>query len=301
MKPGSPEWARLVTASKVAAILGLSPWDSPRTMWLKMRGDLPSDDGANADAKSRGHYLEAGVVQWWRDRHNLSGEDLVFEPVEQAHLELWDTSSDHQWGAATPDLIGGDDGHGNAFVMDAKTAASADDWGTPGTDEAPAYYVAQAMWQLACQPTASVAYIAVLFGRPQLEFAEYVIERDDDLIASIVLRCKAFHDSLPDDDAAPDLSDHIAEYDAIRKVHADIDREAVAVIPDDLAARYLTDLAHAERADATKARVLDLMGNARLAKTESGLFLARRQPKGQAVTLVRTAALPALEPMEEAS
>jgi len=294
MKPGSPEWVRLVTASKVAAILGLSPWDSPRTTWHKMRGDLPSEDGNNADAKSRGHYLEGGVLAWWADRHGLAAGDPI-HLTQQPRLTL------SNWGAATPDAMGMDDGHGNAFVMDAKTAASADDWGTPGTDEAPAYYAAQAMWQLACHPTASVAYIAVLFGRPQLEFAEYIIERDDDLIASIVLRCKAFHDSLTDDDAAPALSDHVAEYDAIRKVHADIDREAVAVIPDDLAHRYLTDLAHAERADATKARVLDLMGTARLAKTESGLFLARRQPKGQAVTLVRTASLPALEPMEEAS
>ena len=278
--PGSDEWARVVTASKVAAILGLSPWESPRTMWLKMRGDLPSDNGKNADDKARGHYLEPAILAWWLDRHpNLQG-------VEAQAYRTRD-----QWAAATPDLDVADDGHGNHAVVEAKSDATADDWGTPGTDEAPAYYVAQAMWQL-WVTGAQVCYVPVLFGRPQLGFAEYVIARDDALIADIVATCRAFYESLTDDDAAPALSDHVAEYDAIRTVHADIDRDLDAVIPDDIADRYLLDLAHADRAGASKARVLELMGSARVAKTTAGMHLARRQPKGDAVVLVRTAALP---------
>lgn len=283
MKPGSPEWQRIVTASKVSAILGLSPWESPRTMWHKMRGEL-GDNGNNAEAKARGHYLEAGVIAWWKDQHNAS------DYLEQHHLTLDD------WGAATPDLTGVDE-YGNEFVLDAKTAASDDDWGTPGTDEAPAYYVAQAMWQLACQPSAQVAYIAVLFGRPRLGFAEYVIQRDDALIAGIVARCREFYDSLSAD-VPPPLSDATCEYEAIRKVHTAIDRDAEVVIPDDLADRYLADHAHADRLKGTSARLLDAMGNARIAKRTDGTHLARRQPKGDAVTLVRVAALPDLDTKE---
>ena len=281
MKPGSPKWVRLVTASKVPAILGLSPWESPRTMWLEMRGELV-DDGGNAEAKARGHYLESGVVQWWLDQHGRPGEW-----AEQSLNRYED------WGAATPDLVGDDDGFGNEYVLDAKTAATDDDWGTPGTDEAPAYYVAQSMWQLACRPQASVAYIAALFGRPRLGFAEYVIERDDELIASIVAQCRAFYDSLSAD-VPPPLSDNVAEYDAIRKTHVDIEPKGEVVLPDDLADRYLLDLAHAARADSTKAHVLDAMGRARLAKRSDGLTIARRQPKGDAVVLARVAALPDL-------
>jgi predicted phage-related endonuclease len=284
MKPGSPEWTRLVTASKVSAILGLSPWDSPRTMWHVMRGDI--DGQKDTDATRRGHYLESGVVDWWLDQHGRPGEW-----AEQSLNRYED------WGAATPDLVGDDDGHGNEYVLDAKTAATDDDWGTPGTDEAPAYYVAQSMWQLACRPQASVAYIAVLFGRPRLGFAEYVIERDDALIADIVARCRAFYDSLASD-VPPPLSDNVAEYDAIRKVHVDIDRDAEVILPDELADRYLTDLAHAARADSTKAHVLDAMGTARIAKRADGLTIARRQPKGDAVTLARVAALPAIDTKE---
>ena len=292
MKPGSPEWARVMTASKVPAVLGLSPWESPRTMWLKMRGEL-SDDGSNAEAKSRGHYLEAGVIAWWLDRHpDAQGLERAPHRTRGTHRIRG------AWAAATPDVEVADDGHGNHAVVEAKTAANDDDWGTPGTDEAPAYYVAQCMWQL-WVTGAQIAYIPVLFGRPRLGFEEYVIQRDDALIDAIVARCRAFYDSLADDDAAPELSDHVAEYDAIRKAHPDIDRDAEAVIPDDIADRYLLDLAHEKRAPASKARLLDLMGRARIAKTESGLILARRQPKGDAVTLARVAALPDLNPAPE--
>ena len=51
--PGSAEWSRRMTASKVAGVLGLSKWASPYSTWLRMKGLLPSDDGRNADAKAR--------------------------------------------------------------------------------------------------------------------------------------------------------------------------------------------------------------------------------------------------------
>lgn len=281
MIPGSPEWARVVSASKVAAILGLSPWESPRTMWHKMRGEIPSDDGSNAEAKGRGHYLEDAILGWWVDQHHdrsLGGKQV----------QLWH----EDWAVATLDATGEDE-HGNEVVVEAKSAASDDDWGRPGTDEVPAYYAAQVMWSMHIAGR-QIAYVPVLFGRPRLAFAEYVIEYDEALAQAIVSQCRAFYDSLSDDTAAPALSDHVAEYDAIRTAHPDIDRDADATIPDVIAHRYLLDLAHEQRAAASKARVLDAMGRARRAISESGLVVARRQPKGDAVTLVRVAALPEL-------
>lgn len=275
--PGSPEWASKVTASKVAAILGLSPWESPYSMWLKMRGDIETDDGSNADAKKRGHYLESGVVAWWLDQHPNHGE-----VAEQVHNRLGD------WAAATPDLVGDNDGDGNEFVMDAKTAASADDWG----DEPPPYYLVQSLWQLACNPSASVAYIAVLFGRPQLAFREYRIERDDELIASIVTRCREFYDSLALDEA-PDLDDSVATYEAIRALHPEIDRDLDVEVSREAAHEYVAAnlaLKDAEtRERAAKTVLLGAMGRARTA-TCDGVTVARRQPNKYGVSLVRVAA-----------
>ena len=57
----------------------------------------------------------------------------------------------------------------------------------------------------------------------------------------------------------------------------------------DLVTDFLTDAAHEKRAPVTKAAVLAAMGTARLAKDSLGRTVARRQPKGDAVTLVRVA------------
>ena len=87
----------------------------------------------------------------------------------------------------------------------------------------------------------------------------------------------------------PGLSDMACDYDVLRTVHPDIDRDGVAVLPDDLVADFLTDAAHEKRAPITKAAILAAMGTARLAKSSTGQTIARRQPKGDAITLVRVA------------
>ena len=273
LTPGAPDWCARVTASKVAGILGLSPWDSPLRTWHVMAGNLPADDGNNADAKARGHYLEGGCLDWWLDQHPLR-----FEVERQPSFALGD------WAAATPDMLA-TDFDGETVLVDAKTAANDDHW----TDtEPPAYYVASSLWQLACAPDASRVHLAVLFGRPRLSFREYVIERDDTLIAGLIDECRTFYDTV-EAGQEPGLSDMACDYDVIRTVHPDIDRDGVAVLPDDLVTDFLTDAAHEKRAPITKAAVLAAMGTARLAKSSTGQTIARRQPKGDAVTLVRVA------------
>lgn len=273
LTPGAPEWCARVTASKVAGILGLSPWDSPLRTWHVMAGNLPADDGNNTDAKARGHYLENGCLDWWLDQNPLRTE-----VQRQATFTIGD------WAAATPDMLA-TDFDGETVLVDAKTAATDDHW----TDtEPPAYYFASSLWQLACAPEAKRVHLAVLFGRPRLSFREYVIERDDALIAGLIDECRTFYDTVQAGQE-PGLSDMACDYDVIRTVHPDIDRDGVVILPDDLVADFLTDAAHEKRAPVTKAAVLAAMGTARLAKDSLGRTVARRQPKGDAVTLVRVA------------
>ena len=101
-------------------------------------------------------------------------------------------------------------------------------------------------------------------------------------------------------DVPPDLSGMTCEYDAIRKVHPQIEREGRVDIPESLADRYLTDLAHADRTKGNAALILAEMGDARLAYCR-GQVIARRQPHGDAVNLVRVAALPDLTETETAA
>lgn len=270
--PGTPEWARLVTASKVAGILGLSPWDSPYSTWCVMKGLIPV--ASETRHMKRGNMLENAVLDWWLDDHP--------EHTEKAR-QVWTPLYD--WGGATPDLHV--TGPGGALeLVDAKTTSSDDGW----QDGPPPYYLASSLWQLVCEPDAERVHLAVLFGKP-FDLRTYTVERDEEVMSAIVARCKEFHDSLASD-TPPELDDHVATYEAIRAQHPDIDRDLSVEIDRATAHEYVTaDLAvkAAEaRARAAKARVLDVMGKARIA-TCDGATVARRQPNRDAVNLVRVA------------
>lgn len=270
--PGSPRWQRLVTASKVAAILGLSPWDSPYSTWCVMKGLIP---GASENRHmQRGTMLENAVLDWWLVDHP--------EHTERAR-QVWTPLFD--WGGATPDLHV--TGPGGALeLVDAKTISSDDGW----QDGPPPYYLASSLWQLVCEPDAERVHLAVLFGRP-FDLRSYTVERDEDVMAAIVARCKDFHDSLASD-APPDLDDHVATYEAIRALHPDIDRDVEVELDRAVAAEYVAaDLAAraaADRQRAAKSGILAAMGRARLA-TCDGTQVARRQPHRDSVSLVRIA------------
>jgi putative phage-type endonuclease len=144
-KPGSPEWARLVTASKVAGILSISPWDSQYKVWCVMAGLIPPDP--ENEAMRRGNMLEDAILNWW-----LADNPDAIELGRQVTCQI----PDEPWAAATPDMIvySAADVDSPIEIVDAKTSSDDEDWGRPGTDEAPKYYIASSMWQLAMHPAA---------------------------------------------------------------------------------------------------------------------------------------------------
>lgn len=286
MKPGSPEWARLVTASKVAAILGVSPWDSPRSIWLKMHGDLPAESEGN-DAQRRGHYLEPAILAWFADQHDVT---LTKSPL----FRLDD------WAAATPDAEVNGTAITERAIVEAKSAARDDDWGDPGTDAIPTYYLTQCYFQLALSG-AERCYVPVLTSR--LRFVEYIVEADEQIQADLIARMRSFYDTLSADEPPP-LDDTVATYEAVRKLHPDITDESVEVSRAE--ARYLLsaglDLKEAEaREREARSWALDQMGSARHL-TASGVKVARRQANKSGVSFVPLPKnLPLLTDMENAS
>ena len=280
-KPGSPEWARLVTASKVAGILSISPWDSQYKVWCVMAGLIPPDP--ENEAMRRGNMLEDAVLNWW-----LADNPDAIELGRQVTYQI----PDEPWAAATPDMIvtsGGD-----TEIVDAKTASDDEGWGRPGTDEAPKYYIASSMWQLAMHPEAARVRLAVLFGRP-FTMREYVIERDDELCGALIDHCRAFHATVVSG-VMPPLDDSVATYEAVRAQHPDIDRDLDVQITEAQASDWLASKAAIESADrwhrGATTVLLDQMGKARRAMCD-GSVIARRQPHASgSVSLVRVAPLP---------
>ncbi len=264
-EPGTARWSALVTASKVPAIVGASPWESPRSMWHKMAGHV-TDDAPPTDAMQRGHLLEPAVLAWWRTQHPDAAP-----LVEQPWYPLGD------WAGATPDAHCGDDGHGNPCLIEAKTAARDDHWGEPGTDEVPEHYLIQAMWAMGCSGV-DLTYMPML--GPRLEFREYVIDFDPELFAWLRAEAWTFHQSI-DHHAPPPLDDTVATLAVLRRLHPDIDPDGLVVLPDDQADELLAAKAAAEAAEArwrlAHSTVLHAMGAARYAEAD-GRRVARRQP-----------------------
>jgi len=293
LTPGSPEWNRRITASKVAAILGVSPWDSPRSCWHEMRGDVPRPE--SSQVMKRGHYLEPAILAWWRDQHDIKG---VSVPFDGEWWEQWNPQPVYEledWAAATPDALAFIDGL--PALVEAKSAAYDDDWGDPGTDVIPAYYLCQVYWQMHVSGVHR-CYVPII--GPRLKFAEYVVDYDPAIGADLEQRMRAFYDSLAAD-VPPQLDDSVATFDVIRKLHKDIESgESVELCESDAhdLVQCHAALKTAEAASRmTKSTVIDLMGRAQYA-THNGVRIARRQPRGEDVTFVVVAKPADLEPVE---
>lgn len=266
MIPGSPEWQRLITASKVAAILGVSPWASPRSTWHAMHGDLPRE--AQTTAQSRGHYLEPAILAWWRDQHGVVDGEFA----EQPEYGLGD------WAAATPDMVACHPVDDNVLV-EAKSTNQLDEWGDPGTDVIPAYYLCQTYWQMHVSGVHR-CYVPII--GPRLEFAEYVVDYDAAIGADLEQRMRAFYDSLAAHEP-PALDDTVATFNAVRKVHKDIDAGAEIELTEaeavELVAANGAVKAWEARLRLAKSTVLDRMGRAQYAVC-NGQRIARRQADG---------------------
>lgn len=288
-KPGSVEWRRIVTASKVAGILGISPWESQVSVWYLMHGDVEAVE-ENA-AMRRGNMLENAVLDWF-----LADHPHLKEEGRQQFCQL----PDDPWAAATPDMHVVNTDSNEIELVDAKTTSDGDSWGAPGTDEVPPYYLASSLWQLAMDPDAKRVNLAVLMGRP-FDISYYVIERDDEMIGGLIDTCRAFYDTLAAD-TPPRLDGHPATYDTIRRIHPEVDRDAAIDLDWDDALLYLSatrDMKDAAEEDRLqKAALLNRMGRARLA-TYKGVVIARRQPNKHGVSLVPVATLATLDELTD--
>lgn len=291
LTPGSSEWVRRISASKVAPILGVSPWDSPRAMWLKMKGLVPWDE--ETEAMERGTLCEPAVLNWWRKHHEHT------DWREQVTVTIDD------WCVATPDGIAT---QGDELVMiEAKTTADIDHWGTPGTDEVPLHYLAQIYMAMhVCHlnglPVART-HVPVLGGRRFL-FSNFVVPYSAEHGAAVLEKCREFYDSLAADEP-PELDDTVATYEAVRAIHPDIDRGAQVELTREQADDLVTFkhlLEESKRsARLAETTVLDAMGRAQYA-THDGIRVARRQGRGESTPwLVVTAKPTDLTDMKESA
>lgn len=271
LQPGSPEWWKKMSASKVAAAIGLSPWESRFSLWHKMAGTVESPP--QTPEQARGHYLEPAIRAWFADQH----PDWTVRTSG-----TWQHNS-RDWQIASPD--GEISVPGGLRLLECKTDAHPDggpdpEWGEPGTGQIPAGYRAQVMWTMDTIG-ATVTHVAVLGA--YLEFREYVVHYDPVEAAEVRELVTEFMDTLPGGryPRRPDIDAHTATYESIRALNPLIYDDCTE-LSDATARAYLAAIDQEKEAKAAKllatSQVADEVGENKYG-THLGVKIARREQR----------------------
>lgn len=289
--PGSPEWhaarADGVGASEVAAVLGLSPFESRFSLWHRKAGLLDPDD--ETDQTRRGHYLEPAVAAWFADEH----------PEYRVRLAGSYCHERRPWQRVNPDrlLTRAPRGRKATSLLEIKSAHKDEEWGT-GPQDVPIHYRIQLMWALDVFGL-DYGWLAVITRN--LDFRAYRIEYNVVEAGELRDMVREFLDTV-EAGQPPDIDAHGQTYKAIRQLHPEIDGTGVELDPD-MAEDFIDariDLKNADSADQLQRnRVADVMGNAQYAEC-NGHTIARRQAKnGGTPYLVAARKLPNPEDLRE--
>ncbi|MDP8971176.1 MAG: YqaJ viral recombinase family protein [Actinomycetota bacterium] len=215
-----------IGASEIAAVLGISPYESPFSLyWRKKLGtDTPENE-----------QMEWGRRHEWAIAKKFAENHAEFY-IENPNDTIW-RHPDHPWMLATPDrllwTLDGDDADELIGLAQIKTCYSFDDWGEPGTDQIPAYYRAQVQQEMAVMGV-DRCYVPVLAGG--CHYREYVVDYDPADVELIVKAGAEFMRRLDADDP-PDIDGSEATTRTLKQLHPTVVDEAVT-IPQDLAAGY---------------------------------------------------------------
>ncbi|MGR6922649.1 YqaJ viral recombinase family nuclease [[Actinomadura] parvosata] len=275
-----------ITASEIAAVPGLaiSPFESPFSLHWKKRGEL--GETPDNDTMSLGRHLEPWIADKFEAAHegltlSLAGlyasterpwqlctpDRLVFPASDVVDVEIGCCDL-HRYGP--PSVYGAmaaccdPDDCGPCcpdcptcptlhrpdppvFLWEGKTSATYDGWGEDGTDEVPAYYRAQVLWQLDVFDLPH-AYLSCLFLHTK-QTRHYLIERDETDLAFMREQAVRFLEGVEAGDPPP-LDGHKATTSALKWLHPKLeDREQE--VPASVATSFtkLCELAKETKAD----------------------------------------------------
>ncbi|MFS4103837.1 YqaJ viral recombinase family protein [Streptomyces sp. PD-S100-1] len=284
LTPGSAAWdeARTgltITATEIAAVVGLSPWMSRFTLWHKKAG-LRVAPFEMTPAIEWGNRLEDAVADKWQDEH----PGFIAAPAG-----TW-RHRDRDWQRATPDRLiypqpsGEFDLPGQATgLLEIKTSPMGDDWGPDGAEDGvPIWYRCQVMWQMDTLGLRRTNFGVLISGH---DYREYTVEYDEGEAKILRDAAEQFLDEVrngqrPPIDSADDTYKTIrVQPDGFDDVDVEIAAEA--------AARYenaqIASREAAAELTAAKSVVLDLIGTGRRAVCD-GRRIAYRIPKPDGTT-----------------
>lgn len=176
------EWLKAresgIGASEVAGVIGLSPWETPFSLWLRKTGQIPPIE--ETQAMKMGKLLEPVIAQLWED-------ETGFKVVKASAGDIIYQDPEHTWRIVTPDRFAHEinpaTGKKSKCLLEFKSTSQDFD-----PDDLPPYYVAQCQFQMLVTGV-HVNYLCWLtngryYNHARLEFdkefAEFIAGRVDE-------------------------------------------------------------------------------------------------------------------------
>jgi putative phage-type endonuclease len=176
-----------VTGSRIAAIMGKNPYETPLSVYLRMKGMI--DEKEQTDQMYFGVALEGFIAEEFAKRTELKVEietHMLQHPVYEFML-------------ANVDRIVTKDGKKGILECKNVSAFQADNWKVG----APEMYVMQLQWYLGITGH-DFGYLCALVGGQKFVYYEY--RRDDELIAEMQRVAADFWFNHIVEDVQPDIS-----------------------------------------------------------------------------------------------
>ena len=278
-----------IGASEISAVFGVSPWQSPFSLYHSKREGWELTDTDHMEA---GRRMEPVIADWFADR----GDPLGNLSIQRAGLYQ---SEERPWQLATPDRLvylrcPECDGIGDTAEYDFEACADCHgtggtgeplavleckhpfDWhgfGEEGTNQIPIYYLMQVLQQL------DVVGVDEWFlaAYADHQFRIYRGRRDEADLRVMRIKGAEFWDRYQRG-IEPDLDTHEATVDTLKRLHPSIE-DVDVVVPVEFAEGYRRARALAAKADALvdryQARARALLGNARRLMCNGKLVVSR--------------------------
>lgn len=262
---------KCIGASEAAAVLGLSPWESPADVYYRKIGDV--DPEKASEAMERGIALEPMLIDWAKRELRL---DTLPNPGTVVHPRFPI--------AASPDAV-----LKNLELIEAKTSSEPSLWGEPGSDEIPEQYVVQCQQQMLVMKAVRVWVPVLILGfRPETRM--YCVNRNDELADEIASRVTAWWNNhviarVPPEPGPPPL-DFLKRLRREPKTVVMLGQQAVELLDAWEKAKATAKEAE-DREDAAKASVLALLGVD--SPAEAGVL-----PDGRTITFMQQRSAPGI-------
>lgn len=219
-----------ITASMAATIAGVNPWDSPYALWQRLMGEAPPLE--QSFEMWLGSQMEGIILRAFTRQTKLK----VKRPRRAADQDFFFTTE--EYGFPMGALLDGctiEDGETVGIEAKHASAFMGADW----DDEPPLMYFMQIQHQLACTGWGKF-YAVALVGK---KLVYLPVERDDDIIAMLTDRERAFYRENVLQRVAPPVDGHKATTEAItrRYGHSEVGFSVLLEDPEveRLCAKYL--------------------------------------------------------------